>query len=51
LRWIVTGAAVIASEALRPTIGPAYSLYGLLLLTWFILVGLGLFRLAAKTTT
>lgn len=36
---IVTGAVGIVSEALRPLIGPAYLLYGLLLPLWFALVG------------
>jgi hypothetical protein len=36
---MVAGAAGIVSEALRPLIGPGYLLYGLLLPTWFALVG------------
>ena len=36
---VVAGAAGIVSEALRPMIGPAYLIYGLLLPTWFALVG------------
>lgn len=36
---VVAGAAGIAAEALRPVIGPAYMVYGLLLPTWFALVG------------
>lgn len=43
---VVAGAAGIVSEALRPVIGPVYMLYGLLLPTWFALVGWKLFRLA-----
>jgi hypothetical protein len=40
---IATGIIGIVSEALRPLIGFAYSLYGLLLLAWFIMVGAKLF--------
>jgi hypothetical protein len=40
---IVTGVVGIVFEALRPLIGFAYSLYGLLLLAWFIVVGWRLF--------
>lgn len=39
---VVTGALGIVSEALRPLIGSAYLVYGLLLPTWFALVGSGL---------
>ncbi|WP_344255243.1 hypothetical protein [Terrabacter carboxydivorans] len=42
---IVAGAVGIVSEALRPVIGPAYMLYGLLLPTWFALVGWKLLHL------
>lgn len=35
-------------EALRPVIGPAYMIYGLLLPTWFALVGWRLFRIAKR---
>jgi hypothetical protein len=42
---IVTGAVGIVSEALRPVIGPAYLLYGLLLPIWFGLVGWKLLHL------
>lgn len=42
---LVTGALGIVSEALRPLIGPAYLPYGLLLPTWFALVGWKLLRL------
>ena len=43
-RWmavvgVVAGAVGIVSEALRPVIGSAYMLYGLLLPLWFALVG------------
>lgn len=41
---LVTGAVGIVSEALRPLIGPGYLLYGLLLPTWFGLVGWKLLR-------
>lgn len=40
---IATGIIGIVFEALRPLIGFAYSLYGLLLLAWFIVVGGKLF--------
>ena len=43
---IVTGALGIVSEALRPILGPGYLVYGLLLPTWFLLVGWKLYRLA-----
>ena len=42
---ILAGALGIVSEALRPMIGMAYAIYGLLLPAWFILVGWKLFRL------
>ncbi|HYO85836.1 MAG TPA: hypothetical protein VES01_05180, partial [Dermatophilaceae bacterium] len=45
---LVAGALGIVSEALRPLIGPAYLLYGLLLPTWFALVGWKLLRLARR---
>lgn len=48
---VVTGAAGIVSEALRPMIGSAYLLYGLLLPTWFALVGWKLFRLDRRRTS
>lgn len=47
---IVTGAAGVVSEAFRPMIGPAYLLYGLLLPTWFALVGWKLHRLDRRRT-
>jgi Domain of unknown function (DUF4386) len=43
---IATGVLGIVSEALRPIIGPGYFVYGLLLPTWFLLVGWKLYRLA-----
>jgi hypothetical protein len=45
---VVTGGLGILSEALRPVIGPVYMIYGLLLPTWFALVGWRLFRLARR---
>ena len=42
---VVAGVAGIVSEALRPMIGPAYMLYGLLLPTWFALAGWKLLHL------
>ena len=45
---VVTGVLGIISEALRPVIGPAYLVYGLLLPTWFALVGLGLMKRARQ---
>ncbi len=43
---IITGAIGIVSEALRPLIGFAYSVFGALLLAWFILVGVKMLALA-----
>ena len=43
---VVTGVAGILSEAFRPMLGPTYMIYGLLLPTWFALVGWRLLRLA-----
>ena len=42
---VVAGAVGILAEALRPLIGPAYLLYGLLLPLWFALVGWKLLHL------
>lgn len=42
---VVAGVAGILAETLRPVIGPAYMVYGLLLPTWFALVGWKLLRL------
>ena len=42
---VITGAIGVFSEALRPMIGSAYLLYGLLLPAWFALVGYRLLRL------
>lgn len=48
LAWlgVATGAVGIASEALRPWLGWAYSLYGLLLFVWLGWVAVALWRLA-----
>jgi hypothetical protein len=53
LAWfgIVTGTLGIASEALRPLLGPAYIVYGLLLFAWFIAIGWALYRLAHDNGT
>jgi hypothetical protein len=48
---VVAGALGIVSETLRPMIGAAYLLYGLLLPTWFALVGWKLLRLARRDVT
>lgn len=48
---VLTGALGILSEALRPMIGSAYLLYGLLLPLWFALVGWKLFRMAERGTS
>ena len=45
---IVTGALGVGSEALRPVIGPAYLVYGLLLPIWFLLIGWRLRTLARQ---
>jgi hypothetical protein len=45
---VVAGALGIVSETLRPLIGAAYLLYGLLLPTWFAVVGWKLLRLARQ---
>jgi hypothetical protein len=45
---LVTGAPGIVSETLRHMIGPACLLYGLLLPTWFALVGWKVLRLARR---
>jgi hypothetical protein len=42
---IVTGGFGIVLEALRPYVGMLYGVYGLLLPTWFVVVGIRLFRL------
>ena len=48
---VVTGVAGILSEAFRPMIGPTYMIYGLLLPTWFALVGWKLLRLDRRRTS
>ena len=48
---VVAGAAGIVAEALRPMIGPGYMLYGLLLPTWFALVGWKLLHLDREVTS
>ena len=45
-----TGAIGIVSEALRPWLGWAYSLYGLLLFVWLGWVAVALWQLAATTS-
>jgi len=50
-RWvaylgITTGAVGTVSEALRPLLGAGYTVYGILLLAWFLAVGVTLRRLA-----
>jgi hypothetical protein len=47
---ILTGVTGIVCEALRPIIGPAYLLHGLLLPTWFAFVGWNLLRLDLGST-
>jgi hypothetical protein len=51
LAWlgIATGAIGIVSEALRPLLGWAYAVYGLLLFVWLIWVAVALWRLGALT--
>ncbi|HET8617205.1 MAG TPA: hypothetical protein VFL94_16915 [Actinomycetales bacterium] len=48
---VLTGAVGIVSEALRPAIGPAYLLYGLLLPLWFALTARALLRLARRSAS
>lgn len=48
---VLTGVTGILSEALRPMIGPAYLIYGLLLPTWFALVGWKFLRLGRRGTS
>ncbi len=51
LAWlgVVTGATGIASELLRPVLGVAYAVYGLLLFVWLAWVAVALWRLARRT--
>jgi hypothetical protein len=46
---MATGALGIASEILRPILGWAYAVYGLLLFAWLAWVAVGLWRLARTT--
>lgn len=48
---VVAEAAGIVAEALRPMIGPAYLIYGLLLPTWFALAGWRLLHLDPEGTS
>lgn len=48
---IIAGTLGIVSETLRPVIGPAYLLYGLLLPTWFALVAWKLLHLDREVTS
>ena len=50
LAWLgtLTGAIGVVSEVLRPVLGWAYALYGLLLFAWLIWVALALWRLASS---
>lgn len=41
---ILTGALGIVGETLRPVLGAAYAVYGLLLLAWFLAIGWALVR-------
>ena len=43
---IATGVLGMASEALRPQLGAAYGIYGLMLPAWFVAVGIELFRIS-----
>lgn len=43
---IVTGGLGIVSEALRPILGVGYTVYGVLLILWFLVIGWNLYRLA-----
>jgi len=47
LAWlgVATGAVGIVSEALRPLLGWAFAVYGLLLFVWLIWLALALWRL------
>lgn len=53
LAWlgVVTGAVGIVSEVLRPVLGWAYALYGVLLFVWLIWTALALWRLAMGAVT
>jgi hypothetical protein len=45
----VTGVIGLVAEALRPWLGWAYAIYGLLLFAWLIGVAVALWRLGAET--
>jgi hypothetical protein len=47
LAWlgVVTGAIGIVAEVLRPQLGSAYGIYGLMLLVWLVWVAVALWRL------
>jgi hypothetical protein len=49
--WLgtATGAIGVISELLRPVLGGAYAVYGLLLFAWLIWVAVALWRYASKT--
>jgi hypothetical protein len=51
LAWmgVATGITGIASESLRPVLGWAYSIYGILLFLWLIWIALALWRLGAES--
>jgi hypothetical protein len=53
LAWlgVATGAIGIVSEVLRPVLGWAYALYGVLLFVWLAWVGLAVWRLGARDRT
>lgn len=48
---VIAGAAGIVAETLRPMIGAGYMIYGLLLPTWFALVGWKLLHLHRDSTS
>jgi hypothetical protein len=52
LAWlgVATGAIGIVSEALRPILGWAYAVYGLLLFVWLAWVAVALWRLPVRTS-
>jgi hypothetical protein len=51
LAWlgVATGAIGVVSEVLRPVLGWAYALYGVLLFAWLIWIAFALWRLGAET--
>ena len=46
---MATGAIGIVSEMLRPVLGWAYALYGVLLFVWLIWIAFALWRIGAET--